>query len=1191
MATTHLLRHYHGPLTISPTTSLTDFVINNNNGDDNDDDVGFNLLRKTPLQLQTLENLFSDDKNPTQSRLEDYASALGLTCEQVRRWFIERRRRDKQDAARNIQGGNGSAQRTDKGKSKMKKKKNLSSLEPGEHGSCTRKPGLVQDMLYSPDYIFMKIFRKDGPPLGVEFDPLPDTVFQGSNGIAGSRCCEAASQGEQRAFKRRKVTKSSVLDTEQCSRMKIPMKKHGKGKGLMSVLQLVNSHAPFRDNDGALKRGKMLPRKNSQPGKRHGMGKGFMTASQLANPDSKRRTQRRKPTAVRRSGNKVQEKKKPPPRRKKVESIQKEIQKAQRNCCKIALDLSRYDENLCSFSAKADDEELELRELQAGPNPLTCGGHFANVGNGCCSLCKGLLPKFPPDALRMRKPLCMHPWNSSLELEKKLFKVFHFLYTYAAILDLCPFNLDEFAEAFCDKDSSLLGKLHVCLLGLLLSDIQKEISYGTSIHSNKNGMFLNLLRMAGTQDYAVNLWKTSLNPLTWTEILRQILVTAGFGSKDSNQSKGCLPKESDHMARCGFHPDTLKGTLFSILFEQKNKGMKVNELAKYSQIVDLNLEKTDDELEDSICSILASDITLFEKISSSTYRLRLTSIMKKDEDTLSDNDDNGSIDDGSRSFHSTNAECDSGISSSRPDMGHQYPENNPSSLSSVIDESHPGESWLLGLMEGEYSDLSIEEKLNTLLALVDLVSAGSSIKMEDPSAAIADCVPRTYQHGSGGKIKRSTVQRPSLHISSCGDDRENGRFSSAFYAVDSSVVLSMMSEECRYSGKKKGSNGAGNGDDLHPIQSIFLGSDRRYNRYWLFLGPCDADDPGHKRVYVESSDDGQWQVIDSEEALCDLLDSLNDQGRREAVLLASLEKRMPFLVEEMLSRIPIDISGSQSAQSGLSEIDRINEDSPSPISDIDNLSLGETLFNAVTSSDAAPFIVGKKAEQQKQKYERLQAYDSWIWNDFYSILHAVKHGKRSFFDSWTRCGSCNDLYWRDERHCKTCHTTFELDLDLEEKYAIHVATCHAPEDADICPMHKVLPSKLQALKAAIHVIELIMPESALIGGWKKSAYKLWVRRLRRTSSLHEFLQVLGDFVGSLNVDWVSQFTATHKCKYTIEDFVAEFQTMPQTSSAVALWLVKLDAMIALQLDEKIVETAKGQNLVAAPVMVSVDDDD
>jgi hypothetical protein len=47
-----------------------------------------------------------------------------------------------------------------------------------------------------------------------------------------------------------------------------------------------------------------------------------------------------------------------------------------------------------------------------------------------------------------------------------------------------------------------------------------------------------------------------------------------------------------------------------------------------------------------------------------------------------------------------------------------------------IDESRPGEVWLLGLMEGEYSDLSIEEKLNGLVALIDLVSAGSSIRLE-----------------------------------------------------------------------------------------------------------------------------------------------------------------------------------------------------------------------------------------------------------------------------------------------------------------------------------------------------------------------------------------------------------------------------------------------------------------------------
>lgn len=38
----------------------------------------------------------------------------------------------------------------------------------------------------------------------------------------------------------------------------------------------------------------------------------------------------------------------------------------------------------------ADDEELELRELQAGPNPLRCSLHFASNGRHDCPLCKGL---------------------------------------------------------------------------------------------------------------------------------------------------------------------------------------------------------------------------------------------------------------------------------------------------------------------------------------------------------------------------------------------------------------------------------------------------------------------------------------------------------------------------------------------------------------------------------------------------------------------------------------------------------------------------------------------------------------------------------------------------------------------------------------------------------------------------------
>lgn len=35
----------------------------------------------------------------------------------------------------------------------------------------------LQEGLYSPDYILAKIFRKDGPPLGDDFDLLPSNAF------------------------------------------------------------------------------------------------------------------------------------------------------------------------------------------------------------------------------------------------------------------------------------------------------------------------------------------------------------------------------------------------------------------------------------------------------------------------------------------------------------------------------------------------------------------------------------------------------------------------------------------------------------------------------------------------------------------------------------------------------------------------------------------------------------------------------------------------------------------------------------------------------------------------------------------------------------------------------------------------------------------------------------------------------
>ena len=92
-----------------------------------------------------------------------------------------------------------------------------------------------------------------------------------------------------------------------------------------------------------------------------------------------------------------------------------------------------------------------------------------------------------------------------------------------------------------------------------------------------------------------------------------------------------------------------------------------------------------------------------------------------------------------------------------------------------------------------------------------------------------------------------------------------------FLPVDSSVSISKSYEKERSSGEGENVKEKEVESGLHLMQSVFLGSDRRYNRYWLFLGPCSAlgpcsvYDPGHRRVYFESSEDGHWEVIDTVE--------------------------------------------------------------------------------------------------------------------------------------------------------------------------------------------------------------------------------------------------------------------------------------------------------------------------------------
>ncbi|XVE72619.1 hypothetical protein DITRI_Ditri11bG0052600 [Diplodiscus trichospermus] len=1137
------------------------------------------MKRKSSLQLQALESFYKDEKYPTQRKMEEFAAALGLTLKQVKGWFVEKRRRDKRDNGlvlpihsvkklaapkeRNAAGFS-AARKNPKGQDLLVHNESKSSAVLYSRYNSTfsvcenrlskkkKKMLLPQDLL-SPQYVLKKIFRKDGPALGVEFDSLPSQAFCYWKGCKDSH--PADQECQRGAKKRRKVSELATIEYRNNGNGSAPTKKHGMGKGLMTVWRVVNPE------------GGDIPT---------GVDFSNQASPQTSSPVRKEppRNKRRQPLVSlmkqRNLQKKLQEKRRPSFKTREVQSSKNDNHRQPlKEKCELALEGSISNGCLDQLAMLVDDEELEMRELQARPNPLTCSDHLGTSGVLACSLCKELLAKFPPNLVKMKQPFSMQPWDSSPETVKKLFKVFYFLYTYSVTLDICSFTLDEFAQAFHDKDSLLLGKIHMALLKLLLFDVEAELSSALLPHFSLSCKFLALLHSVENQEFVVEFWKTSLNPLTWTEILRRVLVAAGFGSKQGVLRREALSKEMRLMARYGLRPGSLKGELFKILSERGNNGLKVSDMASSLSVTELNLTSKTEELEELICSTLSSDITLFEKISSSAYRLRST-ISKDCNDCDSDMEDSGSVDDdsddSSGSSSSDDSECDSGNYYQRKlkHKNHYKSKNNMLTVYTEIDESHQGEVWLLGLMEGEYSDLSIEEKLDALVALIDLGSAGSSIRMENPGKVAAEGIPNIPHFGSGAKIKRSSSNQLNFpRLSWVYGGQKNGvqaPTSSDSHPVDSSSISKFFEKEKR-SSSRKDSKETEVGVEIHPMQSVFLGSDRRYNRYWLFLGPCNAYDPGHRRIYFESSEDGHWEVIDTEEALRALLAVLDNRGKREALLIESLEKREASLRQEMSSRHLYEL-GIGLTPSDSSEMHVTREDSSSPVSDVDNLSLTVAVNEPLTSCGAIVLEAGKKGEEQNRKWKRLQEFDVWIWDCFYLNLNAVKLSKRSYLESLTRCESCHDLYWRDEKHCRICHTTFELDFDLEERYAIHVATCREKGDNSTFPKFKVLPSQLQSLKAAVHAIESVMPEDALIGAWTKSAHRLWVKRLRRTSSLSELLQVVAGFVAAINENWLNRCHIEKGGCTAIEEIIAFFPTMPQTSSALALWLVKLDEFIA-----------------------------
>ncbi|KAF5474449.1 hypothetical protein F2P56_006347 [Juglans regia] len=1004
-----------------------------------------------------------------------------------------------------------------------------------------------------------------------------------------------------------------------------------------------------------------------------------------------------------------------------------------------------------------EDEQLELMELAAASKGLSSMIHLDHDSLQNLELFRDSLSAFPPKSVKLKKPFAIQPWINSEENIGNLLMVWRFFITFADVLKLWPFTLDEFVQAFHDYDSRLLGEIHVALLKLIIKDIEdvaRMPSNGLGMNqngaANPGGGHPQIVEGAYAWGFDIFNWQQHLNTLTWPEIFRQLALSAGFGPQlrkrsitwsyphENDEGKGCediistlrngsaaenaftimqekgllLPRRSRHRLT----PGTVKFAAFHVLSLEGSEGLTVLELAdkiQKSGLRDLTTSKTP---EASISVALTRDAKLFERIAPSTYRVRaafrkdpadaeaiLSAARKKiqifengflaeedaedveredaedverDEDSECDDvDEDPDVDD----FATLSTENKTSIPSSEEKSclgiqnicnnvvlnlqnklekdflsiplseskdencqstaseqyvaGEYISANNLGQENMEIDESKSGDSWIQGLTEGEYSDLSVEERLNALVTLIGVANEGNSIRgiLEDRMEAANALKKQMWAEAQldksrlkeeiinkadftspivGSKVETlpmssvvggnqsplpnvdeqnmeaspSTAENQNLLGLQCIQDHLNSLPAERTPVVQdfSMGPDNFLIQQLGYASKRSRSQLksyiAHRAEEMYVYRSLPLGQDRRRNRYWQFVASASSSDPGSGRIFVELHD-GNWRLIDSEEAFDAILMSLDARGIRESHLRLMLQKIETSFKENLRRNTQCANVVAKSGISMKNETDEMNSspDCPAAFDSPSSTVCGINLDILETSS-SFKIELGRNEAEKRAALNRYQDFQKWMWKECFNSLTlcAMKYGKKRCVQLLGICDFCLNTYYSEEFHCLSCHRNFGTSTNgfRVSEHAIQCEGKRKLDTGDFRILESSLPLGTRLLKALLACIEASVPPEALQSYWMEDLRKTWGVKLNASSTIEELLQILTLFERVLKQDFLSSKFATTEALLgfstqsgsALHDFadpksVPLLPWVPQTTAAVALRLFELDASI------------------------------
>ncbi|KAA8526340.1 hypothetical protein F0562_008457 [Nyssa sinensis] len=482
---------------------------------------------------------------------------------------------------------------------------------------------------------------------------------------------------------------------------------------------------------------------------------------------------------------------------------------------------------------------------------------------------------------------------------------------------------------------------------------------------------------------------------------------------------------------------------------------------------------------------------------------------------------------------------------------------NPDQEDTVINESNSGELWVQGLMEGEYSDLSVEERLNAFVALIGVANEGNSIRivLEERLEAANILKKQMWAEAQLDKRRMKVECATKIQYSSfVGNNAEpnlsipavEGRQSPLLAVNDKNDLVSMspvvqqehflnpqndlhypnnmlsertwpmqeysasadnLLQQPGYAAEKSRSQLKAfighKAEEMYVYRSLPLGQDRRHNRYWQFITSASRNDPGCGRIFVELHD-GFWRLIDSEEGFDALLASLDVRGVRESHLHSMLRR--------------IELSFKETARR--------------------NLLIG----------------LGRNNTEKSDALRRYQDFEKWMWEECFnsSILCAIKTFGTSF-----GCSTFSD-------HVDQCEDKLKGNPDW---------TLHSLDSSP--------PLRIRLLKAQLTLIEVSVLVEALQPSWSEDYRKSWGTKLHKSLLADDLLQVLTLLEGFIKRDFLSSnFETTNELlgscttnaaanNSPCPEMVSVLPWVPQTTSAVALRLMELDSSIAYLLHQKV----------------------